>query len=176
MKLIIASDIHGNYKYTLKLDELINCEKPDRIVLLGDIYYSDSKSILDVYNPVGVSEILNKYCDNIICVKGNCDAYFKDKISKFVINKDYEIINVDNHKFLLTHGHLLDNISKDLVYDFIISGHTHIYKLTTNSINPGSVGLPKINSEHTCIIYENNIFKLIDLDNFKVINSMSIKN
>ena len=39
MKLIIASDIHGSYKYTKKLEELIIKENPDKIVLLGDLYY-----------------------------------------------------------------------------------------------------------------------------------------
>ena len=42
------------------------------------------------------------------------------------------------------------------------------------NINPGSVGLPKINKEHTCLYYENKTFFLVNLDDFSVINTKFI--
>ena len=38
-KIMIASDIHGSAYYCRKLLERYEAEKPDRLVLLGDILY-----------------------------------------------------------------------------------------------------------------------------------------
>ena len=39
MKVFVASDIHGSSYYIKKLAKLIEEEKPEQIVLLGDLYY-----------------------------------------------------------------------------------------------------------------------------------------
>ena len=39
MKYLVVSDIHGSLYYAKKLDEIINKENPDKIILLGDLYY-----------------------------------------------------------------------------------------------------------------------------------------
>ena len=61
MKVIIASDIHGNLEYTRKLEQLIEKENPDKLILLGDLYYHGPRNNLpNKYNPMEVNEILNK--------------------------------------------------------------------------------------------------------------------
>lgn len=175
MKVIIASDIHGNLKYANKLDELIEKENPDKLILLGDLYYHGPRNSLpDEYNPMEVSRILNKYVDRIIAVRGNCDAEVDNMISEFEILKDYEEIVLDENKFYITHGHLLDNLEHIVGNDYVFYGHTHVYDLSGKKINPGSVGIPKVNKEHTVILYENKTLKLIDLDDFQIIDFREI--
>ena len=46
MKYLVVSDIHGSLYYAKKLDEIINKEDPDRIILLGDLYYHGPRNAL----------------------------------------------------------------------------------------------------------------------------------
>lgn len=39
MKLLIASDIHGSAFWCRRLCDLIEMERPDRLILLGDLLY-----------------------------------------------------------------------------------------------------------------------------------------
>lgn len=175
MKVIIASDIHGNLEYTRKLEQLIEKENPDKLILLGDLYYHGPRNKLpDEYNPMAVNEILNKYTDIIIAVRGNCDAEVDDMISKFDITKDYEEITLDGIKFYITHGHLFDKLKDIIKDDYVFYGHTHVYDITSKRVNPGSVGIPKVNSEHTVIVYENQTLKLIDLEEFRILQAKKI--
>ena len=175
MKVLIISDIHGNSFYMKKVEELIEKEKIDRIILLGDVYYYGPKiGFDDEYNPKEVKEILNKYADKIIAVRGNCDAEIDNEVSDFDLSKDYDFFEVNGKKYFITHGHLMDKYMDVFGDNIVFSGHTHRYIIDGNNINPGSVGIPKFNPEHTCIILEDNIVKLIDLDNFNVMDSREI--
>lgn len=137
MKLIIASDIHGSYKYTKKLEELINKENPDNIILLGDLLYHGARNALpEEYSTIEVTNILNKYSNKIIAVRGNCDSEVDDMVTNFDIMSDYKSIEVDGINIYLTHGHLIDkheNLFKD---KYLISGHTHVYNLEGKHLNP----------------------------------------
>ena len=46
MKLLIASDIHGSLFYLNKLIKVYNDEKPDKLVLLGDLLYHGPRNDL----------------------------------------------------------------------------------------------------------------------------------
>lgn len=173
MKLIIASDLHGSLKYTKKLEELINKTNPDNIILLGDLLYHGARNSLpDEYSTMGVANILNKYSNKIIAVRGNCDSEVDDMVTIFSIMDDYKTIDIDGTTFYLTHGHLIDKYNYLFKDKHLISGHTHIYNLEGKQLNPGSVGIPKLHSEHTCILYENKVFKLINLDDFSTIKEL----
>lgn len=39
MKILVVSDIHGSGYYAEKIEEIIRNEDPEKIVLLGDLYY-----------------------------------------------------------------------------------------------------------------------------------------
>ena len=162
MKAIIASDIHGNIVYTEKLEQLILRENPELLILLGDYFSSDSR----------VLDILNKYSDIICAVKGNCDYYYDSDECNFDYNHDYLILKLDGIEFFCTHGDQLYKkelleLSKD---KYILQGHTHVYSIHGNKINPGSVGRPRENPEHTCILYNNKTLYLVDLDNLENID------
>ena len=170
MKLIIASDIHGSLKYTKKLEELINQENPDNIVLLGDLLYHGARNALpEEYSTLEVSNILNKYSNKIIAVRGNCDSEVDDMVTKFDIMSDYKSIEVDGINIYLTHGHLINKYEHLFQGEYLISGHTHVYNLEGKHLNPGSIGIPKVNPEHTCILYKNKTFYLINLENLSII-------
>lgn len=175
MKLIIASDIHGSLKYTKKLEELINKENPDKIILLGDLLYHGARNALpEEYSTIEVSNILNKYSNKIIAVRGNCDSEVDDMVTDFDIMSDYKSIDIDGVKVYLTHGHLINKYEHLFQNEYLISGHTHIYNLEGKHLNPGSVGIPKINPEHTCMLYKDQTFYLINLENLSIIKETKL--
>lgn len=175
MKLIIASDIHGSLKYTKKLEELINKENPDSIILLGDLLYHGARNDLpDEYSTMEVANILNKYSDKIVAVRGNCDSEVDDMVTDFNIMADYKSIDIDGINFYITHGHLISKYDHLFQDEYLISGHTHVYNLEGKHLNPGSVGIPKVNEEHTCILYNDKTFYLINLENQSILKEAKV--
>ena len=166
MKIIIVSDIHGYNTYMSKLIDIIDKEYPNKIIFLGDINYSRIKDD-EVFNK------LNSLRDKIIAVKGNCDDANDIECVSFPVCNNYLMVNVDGINWYLTHGHLnykLPDIDKN---DILLNGHTHCYELSRNYINPGSLSLPRMHSEHTYIIYQNKKFTLYDLDG-NIINELKL--
>ena len=175
MKLIIASDIHGSLKYTKKLEELIQKENPDSIILLGDLLYHGARNALpEEYSTMEVANILNKYSDKIIAVRGNCDSEVDDMVTEFHIMSDYKVVDIDGVTVYITHGHLINKYENLFRDEYLISGHTHVYNLNGKHLNPGSVGIPKVHNEHTCILYKNKIFYLIDLETMNTIEETKL--
>ena len=75
MKLLIASDIHGSAFWCRRLCDLIETERPDRLILLGDLLYHGPRNDLPRdYAPKQVIPMLSRYRDIIIAVRGNCEA------------------------------------------------------------------------------------------------------
>lgn len=175
MKLIIASDIHGSLKYTNKLEELINKENPDTIILLGDLLYHGARNALpEEYSTMEVANTLNKYSDKIVAVRGNCDSEVDNMVTNFDIMSDYKSIDIDGTLFYITHGHLINKYDHLFQNNYLISGHTHVYNLDGKHLNPGSVGIPKINREHTCILYKDKNFYLINLETLSIIKEAKL--
>lgn len=158
-KAIIASDIHGNLTYTYKLIELIKKEQPDYLLLLGDLLG---------YHKKEMAALLNEYQDIIYAVRGNNDTEEDQKLLSFPL-QEYCKIKLDGISFFLTHGHLLYKYQKENQADYMLTGHTHVYNLFGKSLNPGSVGRPRINKEHTCIIYKDQKLYLINLEEFVIL-------
>ena len=46
MKALVISDIHGSGYYGEKIKEINEKEKPDKIILLGDLYYHGPRNNL----------------------------------------------------------------------------------------------------------------------------------
>ena len=75
MKALVISDIHGSGYYADKIREIVERENPEKIILLGDLYYHGPRNDLSQeYNPMKVAETLNSMKDRILVVRGNCDA------------------------------------------------------------------------------------------------------
>ena len=169
MKLLIISDIHGSAFFAEKIEKIINAESPDKLVLLGDLYYHGPRNPLpEDYNPMKVSQILNTYKDKIIAIKGNCDAEVDEMISEFKFNENTEV-EISNKKIFFTHGHK-NNIDMWPATDFdiMIYGHFHMGFIheEKNKIfaNPGSISLPKNNTKNSYMILEDNKITLKDID------------
>ena len=174
MKYLIASDLHGSLYYTQKLFEQIENEKPNKIVLLGDLYYHGPRNPLPKdYNPKEVSNLLNSIKNKLICIKGNCDAEVDQMISEFKIMK-YKKIKVKDSQILFTHGHLynIDNPKKDI--DIMFYGHFHQNSITKKDnkifVNVGSTSLPKNNSANSYAILTENEIVLKDLISAEIIS------
>ena len=171
MKLFFMSDIHGSVYYlNVALDRLRE-EKPNYIVILGDLLYHGARNPLPKeYNPKKVIEILNNYADRIIAVRGNCDSEVDEMVLDFPIMSTYSTILYNDKRLFLTHGHIYyeNHMPKLGNGDIFMSGHTHIPKAKKIDniyvINPGSTTLPKENNPHTYGILEGEIFKIKDLE------------
>ena len=86
MKYLIASDIHGSAYWAERLVAAIESEQPDRIVLLGDLLYHGPRNNLpDEYDPKGVIALLNGVRNELLCVRGNCDAEVDQMVLQFLI-------------------------------------------------------------------------------------------
>ena len=174
MKLVIASDIHGNYEYTEKLLKYCELKNPDKILLLGD--YLNNYYRPDSFSENEVVNLLNRWSALIVGVRGNTDSDNDIAKLNFPIHDEYIEYDIDGLSFYLTHGHLNTRYSNIFADHYCLMGHTHEYDLTGKHLNPGSVGLPRNNQEHTCLFYENKVFYLINLDNFNIITKIVINN
>ena len=158
MKLLVISDIHGSLYYTKKILEIIERERPDKIALLGDLYYHGPRNELtDEYNPMEVS-------------KGNCDAEVDEMISEFPL-KEYIELNVNGYNLFLSHGHKynIDNMPPlGIKIDIMMYGHFHVGFIKEKDriifANPGSISLPKENSKHSYLIFDGNKLTLKDVN------------
>lgn len=166
MKLFIASDIHGSAKYCRLMLEAYKRENADKLILLGDILYHGPRNPLpEEYAPYKVAEMLTAEKENILCIRGNCDSEVDQMVLPFPITNDYSAVFVDGLNIYLSHGHRdVPPMNKTDIY---VTGHTHVplnEKGEYIHLNPGSVSLPKENSAHGYILYENKTFYFKTLD------------
>ena len=164
MKLVIASDIHGSAFWCGKLVGVIEAEKPDKILLLGDLLYHGPRNDLPKdYAPKQVIPMLSRYADRILAVRGNCEAEVDQMVLPFPCMADYALLSCDGLTMYLTHGHHHnpDNLPPLPAGSVFLSGHTHVkldeVRKGIRCLNPGSVFIPKDGS-HSCMIYENGTF------------------
>ena len=172
MKLMIASDIHGSAYYCRRLLECYKNENAGRLILLGDILYHGPRNDLpEQYAPKTVAASLNAMADSILCIRGNCEAEVDQMMLDFPCLADYAAIMLGDRIAYLTHGHVYNenNLPPIKKGDILLHGHTHVPKCAVHEnyvcMNPGSVSIPKENSYHGYITYENGLFLFKDLDN-----------
>lgn len=168
MKFLIASDIHGSAGWCGELMNAFAREGADRLILLGDILYHGPRNPLpDEYAPMDVAQLLAPIADKIICVRGNCDSEVDQMVLDFNVSSDYATIFVDGLNIHLSHGHrAAPALSRGDVY---LTGHTHVPLNAVEGegfyhLNPGSAALPKEDSGHGYIIYENRTFTFKTFD------------
>ena len=172
MKILIASDIHGDLDSAKAVFTAAEKECADKILLLGDLLYHGPRNDLPTtYAPKAVIELLNANKEKLIAVRGNCDTEVDQMVLSFPILADYAYLCVDGLNVFATHGHH-HNMQTPLALnngDILLHGHTHVLTCTEFGnknyyINPGSIALPKENNPRTYAIYENRCFKVKDLD------------
>ena len=171
MKVFIASDIHGSAFYCRKMLEAYDREGTERMILLGDILYHGPRNDLpEGYAPKEVIAMLNPRKDGILCVRGNCDTEVDQMVLDFPILADYAWMCWGSCSIFATHGHVyhtghLPPLRKG---DILLHGHTHVPAWEEHEgylyLNPGSVSIPKENSPHSYMIWEDGVFRWKDLD------------
>lgn len=171
MKIMIASDIHGSACYCKKMIDAYRREGADKLLLLGDILYHGPRNDLPAeYNPKEVSAMLNAMADEILCVRGNCDAEVDQLMLDFPVLAEYCILYLGGQMIFATHGHhfneeALPRLKKG---DILLNGHFHVPKCVDHGdyvyMNPGSVSIPKENSAHGYILLTDGTFQWKDLD------------
>lgn len=171
MKWMIASDIHGSAYYCEKLLEAYHREGAERLLLLGDILYHGPRNDLpEGYAPKKVIEMLNGMKQNILCVRGNCDAEVDQMVLDFPILADYTLLTVGTHVIFATHGHIYHEGHLPPLHDcdILLHGHTHIPQCAEHNgvliLNPGSVSIPKEGSAHGYMTLDGSILTWKDLD------------
>lgn len=164
MKLLIASDIHGSAYWCRKLLEVYETEKPDKLVLLGDILYHGPRNDLPrEYAPKAVISMLSPLAEKILCVRGNCEAEVDQMVLPFPCMAPYSQLLVEDKTFYLTHGHHENprNLPRLNPGDVFLYGHTHVKEDIqvegVRCLNPGSVSIPKDGS-HSCLVYDKGEF------------------
>lgn len=168
MKYLIVSDIHGSKDSANIIKDKFLSQKCDKIILLGDILYHGPRNDLpESYHPKSVITILNELSNNIIAVKGNCDAEVDQMVLNFKILDEYSFVH-NNKVIYCTHGHHV-NYLKPTKYevDYVFHGHTHIIRKdvvnNVTYINIGSITIPKENTAKCYGILEENL-KIYDIN------------
>ena len=172
MKYIVCSDIHGDFECASLALETMKKEGADKMILLGDLLYHGPRNDLpDGYAPKKVIELLSAKSDKILCVRGNCEAEVDQMVLPFPVMAEYAVIFDGNTRIYCAHGHKAgpDTPPPLCEGDVLLCGHTHVPAVKEMDgftyINPGSVSIPKENSPHSAMIYENGSFRHLSLEN-----------
>ena len=170
MKLVIASDIHGDLVSMNEVLAAYKNEGAERLLLLGDLLYHGPRNDLpESYDPKGVIELLNSNKDVILAVRGNCDTEVDQMVLSFPILADYAYLSLDGIGVFATHGHHHNTLTPPPLRrgEILLHGHTHVLKCERFGdenyyLNPGSAALPKENNPKTYMVYENRTFTVKD--------------
>ena len=171
MKLMIASDIHGDAACCSALAKAFENEKADKLLLLGDLLYHGPRNDLpDGYAPKKVIEILSAMKEKLICVRGNCDTEVDQMVLPFPILSDTAFLHIDGVDIFAAHGHKASPDDLPPLPDgcVFLSGHTHIPVCQKRGevicLNPGSTSIPKGGFPKSYMVYENRKFTVKSFD------------
>ena len=167
MDYVIASDIHGSASACEALLEIVDRERVEKLLLLGDILYHGPRNPLpEQYNPKRVAAMLNGQKKKILCVRGNCDSEVDQMMLEFPIMAEYCLLSVGNRMIFATHGHHFSAQNLPLLQqgDVLLHGHTHIPALKNCGeyiyANPGPVSLPKEQSQPSYLLLKEHVLLL----------------
>jgi len=166
MKILIASDIHGDAEAMRAVIAKFAEEGAERLVLLGDLLYHGPRNDLPAtYAPKEVITLLNGLSPAPLCVRGNCEAEVDQMVLNFPVLAEYAWLHFDGISVFATHGHHHnpENLPPLGKNEVLLSGHTHIPTAAKNEqgvlcLNPGSAALPKGGFPKSYMLYENRRF------------------
>ena len=168
MKLMIASDLHGSAYYTRLLLEAMDRGQPDRLLLLGDLLYHGPRNDLPRdYAPKEVISMLSARKQQILCVRGNCEAEVDQMVLEFPVLSEFGVVFADGLTLYMLHGHKNLDLPA-MPGDILLCGHTHVPAVRKDGehyyVNPGSVSIPKNGSCHGYMTLENRLLRHISLE------------
>ena len=111
---MFASDIHGSRSACEAVLRQYQQEKAERLVLLvlDLLYHGPRNNLPDEYDPKGVIALLNGVRNELLCVRGNCDAEVDQMVLQFPIMADYALFDLDGRTAFITHGHRIWTICR----------------------------------------------------------------
>ncbi len=179
MKILFISDIHGIVDNLNKISKIIETEKINKLIVLGDLYYTGFNKINSTVDVFTVREFLNKYKDNLIVMRGNCDSQVDITKSPFPIFENVALLNIDDINIYITHGDKYRYLKNDILTNgVLIYGHEHIPYIKKESdmiyINTGSISLPRNDLGPSYTIYENKKFTIYSLIDNHIIDYIEI--
>ena len=169
MKLMIASDLHGSEYYVNHLLRRLEAERPEVLLLLGDLLYHGPRNDLPRdYDTKKTAALLSGISPKPLCIRGNCDGEVDQMMLTFPILADFAAVFGEGRRFYLTHGHHLDTAAAAVSPgDVILYGHTHLPDFSEKDgvyyVNPGSVSIPKGGAPHSFLVYEGGVFTWKDV-------------
>ena len=159
------------------------------LILGDILYHGPRNDLPEGYAPKEVISMLNPMKSHLLCVRGNCDTEVDQMVLQFPILADYCFLelpagevkygetepkrkdtNAETISVFATHGHVYHpkHLPPLKNGDILLTGHTHIpacEEITDADgniyryLNPGSVAIPKEESAHSYMIYENGCFQ-----------------
>ena len=175
MKRLIASDLHGSAVFCRQLLALYRETGAEQLVLLGDLAYSGSYDPRYEYDPQDVIDQLNAIAPDILWVEGNWEygvGALRARLAgcpEFLVGA-WGVGWGGRSRGCLTHRHpsAPQNPPPRGMAEILLSGHTHVPAWGRVEdlfcANPGSVSLPRGRSDHSCLLYEDGIFRWMTLD------------
>ena len=171
MRILIASDLHGSAYYTRLLLQRANEQKPDQLLLLGDLLYHGPRNDLPRdYAPKEVIALLNERKEQISCVRGNCDTEVDQMVLQFPILADYALLFHEGKRIFASHGHHHSPATQPPLPSgsVLLNGHTHVPACERFGdclyVNPGSTSIPKEDSPHSYLLLEDGKLLFTDLE------------
>ncbi|MBR2363617.1 MAG: phosphodiesterase [Lentisphaeria bacterium] len=171
MRILFFSDVHGDPSSMEYIFERSRELQADKFVFLGDaLYHGPRNPLPGGYNCMKTVEYFNSIRENILAVRGNCDADVEQMLLQFPMMGDYALLHTEKMQFFLTHGHIwnentLPPVSGGTV---LVHGHTHIPVCKEIEkegkkiliFNPGSATLPKGGFERSFGFYDGETLSL----------------
>ena len=165
-----ASDLHGSARFCRQLLERYQQEGAQQLILLGDLVYSGSYAPQYEYDPHQVIQLLRPLAREILWVEGNCDRGAGALGPAFPMYAGSATVSWEGLSVFLTHGHRYGPHNPPPIgaAQVLLSGHTHIpswqWVGDLFCANPGSVSLPRGGSPHSCLLYEDGLFRWLTLE------------
>lgn len=169
MKIMIASDIHGSTYYAGEMLKRFAYEKAEKLVLLGDLYYTNFETYNEDENDeMTLHGMLNAYAEKILAIRGNCDSSMDEMISNFPF-VEIEYMYIGDKKICFTHGNKYNITNPPPNFgDALIYGHLHEGFIIKEDgkvfANAGSVACPRHGSTNSYLIIEDDKIELKDID------------
>ena len=175
MKYFVMSDLHGSSYYTRKVLDVYRAGEYEKILLLGDVLYHGPRNDLPKdYAPKEVIKMLNPLKDEILAVRGNCEAEVDQMVLDFPVMADYALLDLGGRSIFLSHGHVYNHENFPLRKngDVFLQGHTHLPVAEKKErdgkfyyhLNPGSVSLPKEGNPNSYGVLTEKCFTIYTLD------------
>ena len=179
MRLLIASDLHGSLESLHFLEERSRELAPDMLVLLGDLVYHGPRNPLPPgYDTPALLRDMPELAamrPPIIAVRGNCDAEVDVTHLPFPM-PDSAWLDVDGLRIFACHGHRLPETPPIPALPsgtIILRGHSHVPRGESldglHFWNPGSLSLPKQGYPRSYGLYENGVFRVLDMQGHEVL-------